>query len=101
MAWRWRWVAGAGNDHDICCAISCRVKTILQAWSEYSHERKAKHMQLARAGAKARQSILQRSFIALQRSVLQAEEMADASEGFLQECQVKPEKLQDKTHRVC
>ena len=62
---------------------------MLQNWSEYSLQRRAKQMQLTRADAKAQRSMLQRSFTALRRAVLQAEEMEDASKGFLQESQVR------------
>ncbi|KAK9838858.1 hypothetical protein WJX74_004668 [Apatococcus lobatus] len=66
-----------------------RLKTTLQGWLEYSLDQRARHMQLARAGAKAQRSMLQHSFTALRGAVLQAEEMADASEGFIQESQGK------------
>lgn len=62
---------------------------MIQNWLEHSIQQRAKQMQLNRADAKAQRSMLQRCFTALRRAVLQAEEMADASNGFLQESQVR------------
>lgn len=62
---------------------------MIQNWLEYSLHRRAKQVQLNRADAKAQRSMLQRCFTGLRRAMLQAEEMADASEGFLQESQVR------------
>ena len=45
-------------------------------------------MQLSKAARKAKHSRLQRSLLALRRAADQAQDIADASEGFLQESQV-------------
>ena len=60
----------------------------MQQWLEHTADQQAKKLQLARADAKAQRTYLRRSLTALRLAVEQAQEMADASQGFLQESQV-------------
>ncbi len=61
-----------------------------QLWLDHTAQQRVKKAHLAKAAAKAQRSCLRHGFMALRQFVEQSQEMADASEGFLQESEVGP-----------